>query len=76
LYRMMFCWGDASRGQLLSAGAELSASCGEQHAVFVSEGGRVFSCGRNSKGQLGRAKSKETKVPGRASPSASVSALY
>ncbi|KAL7877120.1 hypothetical protein SRHO_G00037630 [Serrasalmus rhombeus] len=76
----MFCWGDASRGQLLSAGAErgfltvptlvnafgeqiVSASCGEQHAVFVSEGGRVFSCGRNSKGQLGRAKSKETKVP-------------
>ncbi|KAI4884474.1 hypothetical protein NFI96_014102 [Prochilodus magdalenae] len=75
----MFCWGDASRAQLLVPGAEgfltkpafvnscggdiVSVSCGEQHTLLVAEDGRVFSCGRNSKGQLGRAKSKETKVP-------------
>ncbi|XP_072534564.1 probable E3 ubiquitin-protein ligase HERC4 [Salminus brasiliensis] len=76
----MFCWGDASKGQLLLPAAEglflteptpvgvineplVSVSCGEQHTLFLTENGRVFSCGRNSKGQLGRAKSKDTKLP-------------
>uniref|UniRef100_A0A8B9JR19 RCC1-like domain-containing protein n=1 Tax=Astyanax mexicanus TaxID=7994 RepID=A0A8B9JR19_ASTMX len=77
----MFCWGDASRGQLLLPAAEghylpkptfisiitepvVGVSCGENHSLIVAENGRVFSCGRNSKGQLGRAKSKDTKQPG------------
>ncbi|KAG9275616.1 putative E3 ubiquitin-protein ligase HERC6 [Astyanax mexicanus] len=76
----MFCWGDASRGQLLLPAAEghylpkptfisiitepvVGVSCGENHSLIVAENGRVFSCGRNSKGQLGRAKSKDTKQP-------------
>ncbi|XP_026883258.2 probable E3 ubiquitin-protein ligase HERC6 [Electrophorus electricus] len=75
----MFCWGDTSKGQLGVLGAAgrvsaptfvhlfpepvVSVACGEHHTLFLALSGRVMSCGRNSKGQLGRAKSKDTKFP-------------
>ncbi|XP_076831360.1 putative E3 ubiquitin-protein ligase HERC4 [Brachyhypopomus gauderio] len=75
----MFCWGDASKGQLgipcsngnvsvptfvnLFPEQVLYISCGEHHTLFLMLSGRVMSCGRNSKGQLGRAKIKDTQLP-------------
>ncbi|KAM9476980.1 E3 ubiquitin-protein ligase HERC2-like [Clarias gariepinus] len=76
---MFFSWGDSSRGQLALPGSEgngitrptsvhsteqlVGISCGEQHTLFLTVGGQVLSCGRNSKGQLGRSKSRDTHLP-------------
>ncbi|XP_060782433.1 probable E3 ubiquitin-protein ligase HERC6 isoform X2 [Neoarius graeffei] len=76
---MFFCWGDSSRGQLAFPGTGgtgittptsvnfneqlVQISCGEQHTLFLTGSGQVLSCGRNSKGQLGRSKSRDTKLP-------------
>ncbi|MCJ8730258.1 hypothetical protein PDJAM_G00182160 [Pangasius djambal] len=76
---MLFCWGDSSRGQLAFPGTGgkdiatptsvnfneqlVQISCGEQHTLFLTVSGQVLSCGRNSKGQLGRSKSRDTKLP-------------
>ncbi|XP_060782469.1 probable E3 ubiquitin-protein ligase HERC6 [Neoarius graeffei] len=76
---MFFCWGDSSRGQLAFPGTGgtgittptsvnfteqlVQISCGEQHTLFLTASGQVLSCGRNSKGQLGRSKSRDTKLP-------------
>lgn len=78
---MFFCWGDSSRGQLAfpSTGGNgiatptsvnfneqlVQIACGEQHTLFLTISGQVLSCGRNSKGQLGRSKSRDTKLPGK-----------
>ncbi|TSK22496.1 putative E3 ubiquitin-protein ligase HERC6 [Bagarius yarrelli] len=78
---MFFCWGNSVRGQLAFPGTGgnsiatptavnfnkelVQIACGEQHTLFLTVNGQVLSCGRNSKGQLGRSKSKETtKLPG------------
>ncbi|KAL1023773.1 hypothetical protein UPYG_G00045940 [Umbra pygmaea] len=72
----MFCWGDGSSGQFglnienvssPTAGNIFTEKvkeivCGEQHTLFLTADGRIFSCGRNSKGQLGRQKSS-SKLP-------------
>ncbi|KAB5581409.1 hypothetical protein PHYPO_G00175350 [Pangasianodon hypophthalmus] len=76
---MLFCWGASSRGQLAFPGTGgkdiatptsvnfneqlVQISCGEQHTLFLTGSGQVLSCGRNSKGQLGRSKSRDTKLP-------------
>ncbi|XP_053477988.1 probable E3 ubiquitin-protein ligase HERC6 isoform X1 [Ictalurus furcatus] len=76
---MVFCWGDSSRGQLAFPGTGgngittptsvnfneqlVQISCGEQHTLFLTVRGQVLSCGRNSKGQLGRSKSRDTRLP-------------
>ncbi|XP_053477990.1 probable E3 ubiquitin-protein ligase HERC6 [Ictalurus furcatus] len=76
---MVFCWGDSSRGQLAFPGTGgngittptsvnfneqlVQISCGEQHTLFLTVSGQVLSCGRNSKGQLGRSKSRDTRLP-------------
>ncbi|KAM9477006.1 putative E3 ubiquitin-protein ligase HERC6 [Clarias gariepinus] len=76
---MFFSWGDSSRGQLAIPGSGgngittptsvhsteqlVGISCGEQHTLFLTVGGQVLSCGRNSKGQLGRSKTRDTHLP-------------
>ncbi|XP_053088383.1 probable E3 ubiquitin-protein ligase HERC6 isoform X2 [Pangasianodon hypophthalmus] len=76
---MLFCWGASSGGQLAFPGTGgkdiatptsvnfneqlVQISCGEQHTLFLTGSGQVLSCGRNSKGQLGRSKSRDTKLP-------------
>lgn len=73
----MFCWGDGSSGQfglnfenvsVPTAGNIFSdkvteITCGEQHTLFLTVDGRILSCGRNSKGQLGRQKNRDSKLP-------------
>ncbi|KAI5616864.1 putative E3 ubiquitin-protein ligase HERC4 [Silurus asotus] len=75
---MFFCWGDLSRAQLAFPGIGgniftptsvdfseplVQICCGEQHTLFLTARGQVLSCGRNSKGQLGRSKVRDTKLP-------------
>ncbi|KAJ8000717.1 hypothetical protein DPEC_G00183250 [Dallia pectoralis] len=73
----MFCWGDGSSGQFgvntehvfrpierhLCCEEVTDITCGEQHTLFLTVGGRILSCGRNSNGQLGRQKSRESRLP-------------
>ncbi|XP_010886649.4 probable E3 ubiquitin-protein ligase HERC6 isoform X2 [Esox lucius] len=73
----MFCWGDGSSGQFglnienvsvpiewnLVSDEVIEIACGEQHTLFLTVDGRILSCGRNSNGQLGRQKNKDSKRP-------------
>ncbi|KAG7333755.1 hypothetical protein KOW79_002162 [Hemibagrus wyckioides] len=88
---MFYCWGDSSKGQLVipSPGGKsittptsvnfneqlVQISCGEQHTLFLTLSGQVLSCGRNSKGQLGRSKSRDTKLPVKIEGLGSVAAI-
>ncbi|XP_062852316.1 probable E3 ubiquitin-protein ligase HERC6 [Trichomycterus rosablanca] len=77
---MVFSWGDSTQGQLGLPANEgkwistptavnineeiVSVWCGEQHTLLLTVNGQVLSCGRNSKGQLGRAKTRDNnKLP-------------
>ncbi|XP_052320768.1 probable E3 ubiquitin-protein ligase HERC3 [Oncorhynchus keta] len=74
----MFCWGDGSSGQFglnfenvsvpiagnIFSDKVTEIACGEQHTLFLTVDGRILSCGRNSKGQLGRQKKRDSKLPG------------
>ncbi|XP_042172734.1 probable E3 ubiquitin-protein ligase HERC3 isoform X3 [Oncorhynchus tshawytscha] len=73
----MFCWGDGSSGQFglnfenvsvpiagnIFSDKVTEIACGEQHTLFLTVDGRILSCGRNSKGQLGRQKKRDSKLP-------------
>ncbi|CAB1327289.1 unnamed protein product [Coregonus sp. 'balchen'] len=73
----MFCWGDCSSGQFglhfenvsvpiagnIFSDKVTEIACGEQHTLFLTVDGRILSCGRNSKGQLGRQKNRDSKLP-------------
>lgn len=75
----MFCWGDGSSGQFglhfenvsvpiagnIFSDKVTEITCGEQHTLFLTVDGRILSCGRNSKGQLGRQKNRDSKLPGK-----------
>ncbi|KAK3573274.1 hypothetical protein QTP86_019228 [Hemibagrus guttatus] len=88
---MFYSWGDSSKGQLAfpSTGGNsittptsvnfneqlVQISCGEQHTLFLTLSGQVLSCGRNPKGQLGRSKSRDTKLPVKVEGLGSVAAI-
>ncbi|XP_038837322.1 probable E3 ubiquitin-protein ligase HERC6 [Salvelinus namaycush] len=73
----MFCWGDGSSGQFglnfenvsvpiagnIFSDKVTEIVCGEQHTLFLTVDGRILSCGRNSKGQLGRQRNINSKLP-------------
>uniref|UniRef100_A0A8C7TVG6 HECT domain-containing protein n=1 Tax=Oncorhynchus mykiss TaxID=8022 RepID=A0A8C7TVG6_ONCMY len=73
----MFCWGDGSSGQFglnfenvsvpiagnIFSDKVTEIACGEQHTLFLTVDGRILSCGRNSKGQLGRQRNINSKLP-------------
>ncbi|XP_029622144.1 probable E3 ubiquitin-protein ligase HERC6 isoform X1 [Salmo trutta] len=73
----MFCWGDGSSGQFglhfenvsvpiagnIFSDKVTEIACGEQHTLFLTVDGRILSCGRNSKGQLGRQRNRDSKLP-------------
>ncbi|XP_028832430.1 probable E3 ubiquitin-protein ligase HERC6 [Denticeps clupeoides] len=40
----------------------VGAACGEDHSLLLTAGGRVLSCGRNNKGQLGRKKRQDAQL--------------
>ncbi|KAG7459028.1 hypothetical protein MATL_G00226850 [Megalops atlanticus] len=46
-----------------SVGQISQIASGEQHTVFLTTPGKILTCGRNSKGQLGRPKKKHEKTP-------------
>uniref|UniRef100_A0A8K9UEI5 RCC1-like domain-containing protein n=1 Tax=Oncorhynchus mykiss TaxID=8022 RepID=A0A8K9UEI5_ONCMY len=74
---IMFCWGDGSSGQFglnfenvsvpiagnIFSDKVTEIACGEQHTLFLTVDGRILSCGRNSKGQLGRQRNINSKLP-------------
>uniref|UniRef100_A0A8C8HMD0 Uncharacterized protein n=1 Tax=Oncorhynchus tshawytscha TaxID=74940 RepID=A0A8C8HMD0_ONCTS len=74
---IMFCWGDGSSGQFglnfenvsvpiagnIFSDKVTEIVCGEQHTLFLTVDGRILSCGRNSKGQLGRQRNRDSKLP-------------
>ncbi|XP_033070681.1 probable E3 ubiquitin-protein ligase HERC6 isoform X9 [Trachypithecus francoisi] len=67
---MYFCWGTDSRELQRprterSPGAELlQAASGERHSLLLLTNHRVFSCGDNSRGQLGRRGAPRGERPG------------
>ncbi|KAM9398503.1 LOW QUALITY PROTEIN: putative E3 ubiquitin-protein ligase HERC6 [Salvelinus alpinus] len=77
LHIIMFCWGDGSSGQFglnfenvsvpiagnIFSDKVTEIVCGEQHTLFLTVDGRILSCGRNSKGQLGRQRNINSKLP-------------
>uniref|UniRef100_A0A8C7KKT8 RCC1-like domain-containing protein n=1 Tax=Oncorhynchus kisutch TaxID=8019 RepID=A0A8C7KKT8_ONCKI len=54
---IMFCWGDGSSGQFGVNFENVSVP------IAGTIYGRILSCGRNSKGQLGRQRNRDSKLP-------------
>uniref|UniRef100_A0A8C9RW86 Uncharacterized protein n=1 Tax=Scleropages formosus TaxID=113540 RepID=A0A8C9RW86_SCLFO len=65
-----WCWGALllePRAAALSLGpAQVlqQVACGQEHTVVLDADGKVWTCGRNSAGQLGRRKDKDRTAPG------------